>query len=67
MAIVQHGESFVELVALMQRLLALDGCFWDCEQTLGSQLVGSRSWSMTRSSPRAIHQPTFSYATMPVA
>src|SRR5678815_3329934 len=36
MAIVQHGENFGELVALMQRLLAPDGCPWDREQTLAS-------------------------------
>jgi tetrapyrrole methylase family protein/MazG family protein/ATP diphosphatase len=36
MAIVQRGDSFVELVALMQRLLAPDGCPWDREQTLAS-------------------------------
>jgi MazG family protein len=36
MAIVQRGENFGELVALMQRLLAPDGCPWDREQTLAS-------------------------------
>jgi MazG family protein len=34
MAIVQRGENFGELVALMQKLLAPDGCPWDREQTL---------------------------------
>jgi MazG family protein len=36
MAIVQRGENFGDLVALMQRLLAPDGCPWDQEQTLAS-------------------------------
>jgi MazG family protein len=34
MSIHQKGENFVELVAVMQRLLAPDGCPWDREQTL---------------------------------
>jgi MazG family protein len=34
MGIVQRGSSFGELVAIMQRLLAPDGCPWDREQTL---------------------------------
>jgi MazG family protein len=34
MAIVQRGDNFGELVALMQRLLSPDGCPWDREQTL---------------------------------
>jgi MazG family protein len=34
MAIVQRGDNLTELVALMQRLLAPDGCPWDREQTL---------------------------------
>jgi MazG family protein len=34
MGIVQRGENFPELVAIMQRLLAPDGCPWDREQTL---------------------------------
>jgi MazG family protein len=34
MTIKQKGESFGELVAIMQRLLAPDGCPWDREQTL---------------------------------
>lgn len=33
MAIVQRGTNFPELVAIMQRLLAPDGCPWDREQT----------------------------------
>ncbi len=33
MKIVQRGQSFGELVAIMQRLLAPDGCPWDREQT----------------------------------
>lgn len=32
----QHGQSFVRLVELMQRLRAPDGCAWDREQTLES-------------------------------
>jgi tetrapyrrole methylase family protein/MazG family protein/ATP diphosphatase len=36
MAIVQRGDNFGELVALMQRLLAPDGCPWDREQTLAT-------------------------------
>ncbi len=32
----QRGESFTQLVALMQRLLAPDGCPWDREQTFES-------------------------------
>ena len=36
MAIVQRGANFGELVAIMQRLLAPDGCPWDREQTLGT-------------------------------
>jgi len=32
----QRGESLPELVAVMQRLLAPDGCPWDREQTLES-------------------------------
>lgn len=36
MAILQRGENFGELVALMQRLLSPDGCPWDREQTLAS-------------------------------
>jgi MazG family protein len=36
MAIVQRGENFGELVALMQKLLAPDGCPWDREQTLAT-------------------------------
>src|SRR5262245_2864858 len=36
MAIVQRGESFHELVTIMQRLLAPDGCPWDREQTFDS-------------------------------
>jgi MazG family protein len=36
MGIVQRGEKFGSLVALMQRLLAPDGCPWDREQTLDS-------------------------------
>jgi tetrapyrrole methylase family protein/MazG family protein/ATP diphosphatase len=36
MAILQRGENFGELVVLMQRLLAPDGCPWDREQTLAS-------------------------------
>ena len=36
MAIVQRGDTFGELVAIMQRLLAPDGCPWDREQTLAS-------------------------------
>jgi tetrapyrrole methylase family protein/MazG family protein/ATP diphosphatase len=36
MAIVQRGERFPELVAVMQRLLAPDGCPWDREQTLST-------------------------------
>ena len=34
MAIVQQGVRFHELVEIMQRLLAPDGCPWDREQTL---------------------------------
>src|SRR6266849_2635458 len=34
MAITQRGENFPELVKIMQRLLAPDGCPWDHEQTL---------------------------------
>lgn len=34
MSIHQKGENFGELVAVMQRLLAPDGCPWDREQTL---------------------------------
>src|SRR5438132_7872958 len=30
----QHGETFVRLVELMQRLLAPEGCPWDREQSL---------------------------------
>jgi tetrapyrrole methylase family protein / MazG family protein len=33
MKIVQRGQNFGELVAIMQRLLAPDGCPWDREQT----------------------------------
>jgi tetrapyrrole methylase family protein/MazG family protein/ATP diphosphatase len=36
MTIVQRGENFGELVALMQRLLSPDGCPWDREQTLAT-------------------------------
>ncbi len=36
MGIVQRGEKFGELVAIMQRLLAPDGCPWDREQTFAS-------------------------------
>jgi tetrapyrrole methylase family protein/MazG family protein/ATP diphosphatase len=36
MTTVQRGENFGELVALMQRLLAPDGCPWDREQTLAT-------------------------------
>src|SRR4030095_7966417 len=36
MAIVQSGKNFGELVAVMQRLLAPDGCPWDREQTLAT-------------------------------
>src|SRR3954466_7576989 len=36
MAITQRGANFGELVALMQRLLAPDGCPWDREQTLAT-------------------------------
>lgn len=32
----QSGETFPEVVALMRRLLAEDGCPWDREQTLAS-------------------------------
>lgn len=32
----QRGETYPELVALMRRLLADDGCPWDREQTLAS-------------------------------
>lgn len=32
----QRGETFERLVALMQRLLAADGCPWDREQTYAS-------------------------------
>ncbi len=32
----QRGQSLPELVAIMQRLLAPDGCPWDREQTLAS-------------------------------
>src|SRR3954469_20955463 len=34
MPIQQSGSNFPELVAIMQRLLAPDGCPWDREQTL---------------------------------
>jgi nucleoside triphosphate diphosphatase len=34
MAIAQRGDSFHQLVEIMQRLLAPDGCPWDREQTL---------------------------------
>jgi MazG family protein len=34
MSIVQRGDNFGELIAIMQRLLAPDGCPWDREQTL---------------------------------
>src|SRR5260370_32551720 len=34
MANAQRGEKFPDLVAIMQRLLAPDGCPWDREQTL---------------------------------
>src|SRR5450631_3000420 len=36
MEIVQRGSNFGELVAIMQRLLAPDGCPWDREQTLAT-------------------------------
>ena len=36
MSITQTGANFPELVAIMQRLLAPDGCPWDREQTLDS-------------------------------
>src|SRR5262252_3942827 len=36
MGIVQRGENFPELVAIMQRLLAPDGCPWDREQSLAT-------------------------------
>src|SRR5258706_4085845 len=36
MTILQDGHSFPELVALVQRLLAPDGCPWDREQTLAT-------------------------------
>ena len=36
MKIVQRGANFGELVAIMQRLLAPDGCPWDREQTQAS-------------------------------
>jgi len=36
MGIVQRGVNFPEIVAVMQRLLAPDGCPWDREQTLDS-------------------------------
>lgn len=36
MGIVQRGTNFPELVAIMQKLLAPDGCPWDREQTLGT-------------------------------
>ncbi|MFI5290247.1 MAG: MazG nucleotide pyrophosphohydrolase domain-containing protein, partial [Polyangia bacterium] len=36
MGIVQRGDRFGELVGIMQRLLAPDGCPWDREQTLAS-------------------------------
>src|SRR5688572_5159887 len=32
----QTGGRFLELVAIMDRLLAPDGCPWDREQTLGT-------------------------------
>jgi len=32
----QHGQTFPRLVALMQRLLAPDGCPWDREQSFAS-------------------------------
>ncbi len=34
MALTQRGSNFPELVEIMQRLLAPDGCPWDREQTL---------------------------------
>jgi nucleoside triphosphate diphosphatase len=34
MALAQRGQNFVELVEIMKRLLAPDGCPWDREQTL---------------------------------
>jgi MazG family protein len=34
MAIAQRGDTFHQLVEIMQRLLAPDGCPWDREQTL---------------------------------
>jgi len=34
MAIAQRGDTFYQLVEIMQRLLAPDGCPWDREQTL---------------------------------
>ncbi len=34
MAIAQRGDNFGELIAIMQRLLAPDGCPWDREQSL---------------------------------
>ena len=36
MEIKQTGANFPELVAIMQRLLAPDGCPWDREQTLAT-------------------------------
>src|SRR6478672_1161149 len=36
MRIAQRGVNFPELVAIMQKLLAPDGCPWDREQTLAS-------------------------------
>ena len=36
MGIVQRGSNFGELVAIMQRLLAPDGCPWDREQTFAT-------------------------------
>jgi tetrapyrrole methylase family protein/MazG family protein len=34
MALAQRGDTFYQLVEIMQRLLAPDGCPWDREQTL---------------------------------
>jgi MazG family protein len=36
MKIVQRGQAFPELVALMQRLLSPEGCPWDREQSLAT-------------------------------
>jgi MazG family protein len=36
MTILQRGHKFPELIALVQRLLAPDGCPWDREQTLAT-------------------------------